>query len=509
MLRDQNIGILLIILCSIIYWFSWKSQKKGQYNTAILLLLLGGLILRFYTASDPYLHSWDERYHALVAKNLMQHPFLPTLYENPILPYDFKSWISSHVWVHKQPLPLWSIALSFSIFGVNEIALRLPSILLTTMGIGLTYCIAKYFFNQRIAFVAAFFYSINGLIIELTAGRVATDHIDIFFLFFVQFSIYCCIKFAQNKKLIFNLLAAVALAFAILSKWLPALIVLPIWLLLVLESQHFSRKQIISSAILFLSITCLLFLPWQWYIFSAFPKEASWEASFNLKHFTEVLDGRDGGIFYFLNKIRQNYGELIYLPLLWFLWQLYKDWSNKKLLAIAAWFFVPLIFFSLAKTKMQGYLLFTSPALFLMTAGFYLYIEEFRKKPKWKIFAIAVQLLLIALPIRYTIERIKPFGDYDRNPAWVQELKALDQRNIENGVLLNYNRPIEAMFYTDLVAYAHIPTTDQIKELQKQGYQILINNKNSFRDKVYLNAPDSLKNEVLKLENIEWLNFNP
>ncbi len=497
MLSDQNIGILLIVFCSIIYWYSWRFQKKDQYKNAVLLLLLGGFILRFYTASDLYIHSWDERYHALVAKNLMQHPFLPTLYEQPLLPYDFRSWIASHVWVHKQPIPLWSIALSFSLFGVNEIALRLPSIVLTTLGIGLTYSIGKYFFNRKTAFVAAFLYSINGLIIELTAGRVATDHIDIFFLFFVQLSIYCCIKFVQHKKQLFTILAAVSLGFAILSKWLPALIVLPIWLLLVLDSNQFSRKQILLSTLLFIGITGLVFLPWQWYIFSVFPQEAAWEASFNLKHFTEVLDGRGGGALYFLNKIRQNYGELIYLPMFLFIWQLFKNWKNKKLLAIALWFFVPLLFFSFAKTKMQGYLLFTSPALFLMTASFFVYLKQFSQNPKWKIPIVVIQLLLIVLPIRYAIERIKPFGKHDRNPLWVQELKTLNERQIEKGVLLNYNRPIEAMFYTDLVAYAQLPNKKQIQELQKKGYRILIN------------VDEDLEKETLQLKNVEWVNFNP
>ena len=72
------------------------------------------------------------------------------------------------------------------VFGVNEIALRLPSIILTTIGIWLSYFIGRYLFNSKVGYLTAFFFSINGLIIELTAGRVATDHIDIFFLFLMS-----------------------------------------------------------------------------------------------------------------------------------------------------------------------------------------------------------------------------------------------------------------------------------------------------------------------------------
>ena len=184
-MENQIFGISIITICTIGYYFSFRYNKKDNYFVAILLLLVCGLVLRVYVSSDFFLHTWDERYHALVAKNFMQHPLKPTLYDNPMLPYDYKNWVANHIWVHKQPLPLWFMAGSMWLFGINEIALRLPSILLTTIGIFLTFFIGKYFFSRKTGFLAAFFYSINGLIIELTAGRVATDHIDIFFLFFI------------------------------------------------------------------------------------------------------------------------------------------------------------------------------------------------------------------------------------------------------------------------------------------------------------------------------------
>jgi len=343
---------------------------------AVLLLMICGLALRIFTSSDFFLHTWDERYHALVAKNLLNHPFTPTLYDNPILPYDYKIWVGNHIWVHKQPLPLWTMAASMWLFGANEIALRLPSIILTTIGIWLTFFIGSYFFNKKIGYLAAFFFSINGLIIELTAGRVATDHIDIFFLFFVELAVVFSILFAQRKKSVFNLLAGVSIGAAILSKWLPALIVVPIWLLIIIDSEKFKIKKIISHFIILLTTCCLIFLPWQIYIFSAFPLEANWEASFNFKHITEVLDEQTGPFYYFIGKIRINYGELIYMPLIWFLWKSLNNLKDKKRLAISIWVLVPLLFFSITKTKMQAYILFISPALFLMTAEFFFMLND-------------------------------------------------------------------------------------------------------------------------------------
>jgi len=477
-------GILTIFFCSIGYFFSWRYWTKENYKIAILLLVVCGLSLRIYTSTDCYLHTWDERYHALVAKNLIQHPLTPTLYDNPILPYDYKNWTANHIWVHKQPLPLWIMATSMWIFGVNEIALRLPSIILTTIGIWLSFFIGSYFFNNKIGYLTAFLYSINGLIIELTAGRVATDHIDIFFLFFVELAIFFSILFSQKQKTIYNILAGVSIGAAILSKWLPALIVVPIWLLIVIDSGKFKPKVIIFQFIILLTTCILIFLPWQLYIYKTFPVEATWEASFNFKHITEAIEGQTGPFYYFIDKIRINYGELIYLPLLWFLWKTFKNRNNLKRLAIAIWFLVPLLFFSFAKTKMQAYILFTSPALFLMISEFWFMLSDYKKNHKLKWFFNLILFLLIALPIRYTIERTKPFERNERNPKWVSDLKELNDKKIKNGVLFNYDKPIEAMFYTNLTVYPYIPDKTVINDLIEGGHTIIIKNNGNIPDDI-------------------------
>ena len=151
-------GITTITLCTIGYFFSWRNFSKGNFKLALFFLILLGFILRIYTSTDFYLHDWDERYHALVAKNLINHPFTPTLYDTPVLPYNFQDWSSSHIWLHKQPVPLWSISISLYLFGINEFAVRFPSIILSTLGIWLIYQVASYFFNKKTGYIAAFLF---------------------------------------------------------------------------------------------------------------------------------------------------------------------------------------------------------------------------------------------------------------------------------------------------------------------------------------------------------------
>ena len=386
------------------------------------------------------------------------------------------------------------MAASMFMFGINEFALRLPSIILTTLGIWLTFLIAVYFFNKKVAYLAAFFYSINGLIIALASGRGATDHIDVFFLFFIELAVLFIVLFVQKQKTIYNILAGISIGAAILSKWLPALIILPIWLLIVIDSKKFRTKSIVFQFIILVTVCVLVFLPWQIYIYGAYPMEANWEAGYNLKHIMQALDGHGEPFYYYIIRIGMNYGELIYLPMFWFLLKTLKNIQpnadqpaadkNYKSVALCLWFFIPLLFFSFAQTKMQAYLLFTSPALFMMISEFWFMLANYKTKHKPKWLYNLILILLIAAPVRYTIERTTPFITKNRNPQWVADLKKLNDKKINNGVLFNYDKPIEAMFYTNLTSYSNIPDKKVINDLIGKNYRIIINDKGNIPDEI-------------------------
>ncbi len=469
-------GIITLLICLAGYLEAFRMHQHKRYLLALILLIVCGFFLRLYMATDFFLHDWDERYHALVAKNLMGHPLKPTLYDTPLLPYDYRNWTCNHVWIHKPPFPLWTMALSMSLFGVNEIALRLPAVILTTIGIWINYETGTYFFNRRIGFIAAFLYSIHGLIIEVTGGRVATDHIDTFFLFFIQLAILMAIRFVQRSKAIYSILCGVSIGIAILSKWLPALIVLPIWILLVLDSKKFTTRYILIQFCLLCIVTVAVFLPWQIHVHHSFPVEAQWESQTNIRHITEELDQQGGPFYYFFDRARIIFGEIIYLPLIWFCWVSFKRrWSYKRV-ALLVWFMVPFLFFSFARTKMQGYILFTAPAIFIITGLFWHHLYFYRKvfRIKWMTYTILV--LLLALPVRYTIERMRPFQMTERSPLWVSELKELNEKadRRKNIVVFNVPRPIETMFYLNCTAYPGIPDSTTLDSLAGTGHAVWI-----------------------------------
>jgi 4-amino-4-deoxy-L-arabinose transferase-like glycosyltransferase len=462
-------SILLIVSCLALYYFAYISYKKNLPKISIWLIISAGIALRVFISSDDFLHKWDERYHALVAKNLSSHFTKPTLYEQPILSYDYRDWTKNHVWLHKQPLPLWLMGISIKTIGATEFAVRLPSIILSTFGIFLVFFIGKNLSNTRVGLFAAFLFSLNGLIIELTAGRVATDHIDIAFMFFVLVSIAYCIKYNQNVTIKRSIITGILIGLSMLCKWLPGLFVIPVWLILNYDPVKRNHSLLVFHAIVILTIAALIFLPWQLYTYLNFPSEMKWETFYNFLHFNESVESHTGSVFYYLDKIRINYGELIYLPLIWFSIRTFRN-KNIKDFALLSWFVFPLIFFSLAKTKMQGYLVFAAIPLLIMTAEFFYWLID-RPEKKWKWLRMTICIALILLPIRYTIERLKLF---EKTPhEWADDLK---KQNFNNGILFNCSHYVEAMFYTNVIAaYPQIPTLAEIDSLHRLKYDIYLN----------------------------------
>jgi 4-amino-4-deoxy-L-arabinose transferase len=84
----EALGALSLVAAALAFVAAWRAQARAREGVAVLLICAGALFLRAFAASDPFLHEWDERFHALVAKNLASHPLVPTLYDDPALPFD-------------------------------------------------------------------------------------------------------------------------------------------------------------------------------------------------------------------------------------------------------------------------------------------------------------------------------------------------------------------------------------------------------------------------------------
>src|SRR5687768_4820417 len=139
---STSIGLLAMSMPAVVaaYFHFVKDKQK----TALFLLLASAFLLRLLMISlDPYLHEWDERHHALVAKHMIDNPFKPMLFLEHIFPVNKHDVSYTDIWVHKQPVFLWQMALSMKLFGVNLIAMRLPSAIMGTLIVWLVYDLCK------------------------------------------------------------------------------------------------------------------------------------------------------------------------------------------------------------------------------------------------------------------------------------------------------------------------------------------------------------------------------
>ncbi|MCA6362963.1 MAG: glycosyltransferase family 39 protein [Bacteroidetes bacterium] len=468
-------GSLVCATVVAVYAVSVYSFTRHKTKTAVGLLMLCGAVLSIYVSSDNYLHEWDERFHALVARNMMETPLTPKLYSNHVLPFDYTDWTSNNIWLHKQPLPLWLMAGSMHITGINEWGVRLPSIIATTFLILFTFRIGQRLKDTRTGYIAALLISLNGLIIETSGGRAATDHYDVLYLFFITLGVWMALRFADTKKTVFNLLTAVAVSAAILTRWLPALIVLPLWLLAVVHSAKFQRREIILQFMLLCTAIAILVLPWQIYSAIYFPDEWKWEQSYNLRHFTEALEGHSGPWYFHFEKMSIAFGDYFLIVLGWFIYKTLRKprWNN---LILLTWLGVPLLFFTLAATRMTGYTLFTAPAAFIIAGEFCSMLIDLSEKRNWKIISPVLLTVFAFFTLRYSNERIKFFDGNTRNPRWVQQLRQINSNNPHpKTIYFNMNRPVETMFYTGCLAYPIVPDADKLKALRALGYRLVIN----------------------------------
>jgi 4-amino-4-deoxy-L-arabinose transferase len=465
-------GTLHVAGVALLLAVAWRLAATGRRRPALACVLLGGLLVRGFAAADAHLHEWDERYHALVAKNLRAHPLTPTLYEHPLLPYDYRESFANHVWLHKPPLALWTIAVSLALLGLNEAAVRLPSLLVSTGSVLLTYRLGALVFDARVGLLASMLHATSGVLIELACGRRATDHVDTLFIGLVELGMWAAFRSSRTATpLRWAPLVGVVTGMAVLTKWLPALLVLAVWA--VLLRGRTGRGRAVAALAVAAACAAAVALPWDLHARAAFPAEYAWERGYDVRHVSDALERHEGGPFFHLFWMGRFFGELVYLPVAWFLYRTARERSPDHV-ALALWLAAPYLVFSLVATKMEPYPMIAAPAIFLVVAWYWWRLRERLARMRARGLAIGVLSALVVLPVRSAFERVRPFA-VRREPAWARDLRALGTTlGSARCALFNVPRPIEAMFYTPCTSYASAPTKDLAERLVREGYLVLV-----------------------------------
>lgn len=480
---DTQVTLLLSAsLCIII---SLVCKLKNREKASLLMLTLGGGFLFCFAALlDPFVNLWDERFHALVAKNLVNHPLKPTLYDQTPIDFAHDRWDRFHIWVHKQPLFLWQIALSFKLFGISEFTLRLPNVLMGTALIPIVYRMGKLLVNKRVGFLAAILFLTDLFLLEILAGRQELEHNDYAFIFYITLSIWSLAEyyFTGNKKWIY--LIGIFSGCAILCKWLVGLLVYLGWGILKLNEKKFrlsDNKDILIS----LAVTIAIALPWQVFSAIAYPEETRLAYKFFILHFTDALEGHRGNFWYHFAEFNRLYGmPASFLAIPGFLVLSMKIKLRPLIMPLIGMVLATYLFFSLAFTKMPAFTLVVFSIILVALAALLDFIFRWieRKfpfkfiRPAVSVFGVLL-LVVIRFDITYLQEKYTLWRTNHHSRMLIENKAVFNQLQLaENAVLFNIKgqHNIDAMFYTNWIAYNILPDENQCRQLKQAGKIIVV-----------------------------------
>ena len=474
---------------------------------ALAALCLAGvaLALGLPMAADGFLHHWDERYHALVARSLLAHPLHPAL-RAPLLggpadaldPGDL-DWPLATVWLHKPPLALLLMALGRAALGPGELALRVPSLLLHAGAVLACAALGPLLFGRErgraAGLWAALLYASNGELLALATGRVPTDHPDSVLISLTTIGALAALRAARavtpagegeqgvmitpSRTAGLALLCGALAGAAVLAKSFPGLTALGVLVI----ALPWSRARAASLRVLLFALAACaaVALPWTLWTRHAFPAQAAREAAYALRHFGEALEGHRGGPLFHLARLPRFFGEASPLALVWLLWRGRLSAPGAALPAgrvLALWIATPYALFTAAATKMDAYPLVASAAICLclgeLLAEWLPRIADRAREGRERAIAALVCAALLLLPLRFTVfERWRPFAREAGELARAERYRKLSTRlGPGPGLLHSIDAPVEAMFYTGWLAIERPPTAAEEAAARARGWRV-------------------------------------
>ncbi|MGB1039796.1 MAG: ArnT family glycosyltransferase [Flavobacteriales bacterium] len=158
-------------------------------------------------------------------------------------------------YLDKPPLLFWISSLSYHFFGINNFAYKLPSLLISLLGIFSTYKLANLLHGKKIA--------INSIIILCTTiGYVWINSdikTDLILTSFIIFTFWQLIEFLKKGKLIHVLGIGAGISFAMMSKG-PIGFIVPLIAFFLLIYFRETRKHILSFKLLWVFPIIILLL---------------------------------------------------------------------------------------------------------------------------------------------------------------------------------------------------------------------------------------------------------
>ncbi|EOZ95232.1 Polymyxin resistance protein ArnT, undecaprenyl phosphate-alpha-L-Ara4N transferase [Indibacter alkaliphilus LW1] len=350
------------------------------------LMIFTAIVLFFNLDNWTVTESSEARY-AQIGKEMVEsgdylHPTLMGIYH-----------------YHKPPMTYWITAVSYKIFGVSSWSARfflqvaLLAMLFLVYRIGLVY-----FSDDKKAFYSSMIFA--AFPTYIIAGRALTT--DAYLVVFVLLAVYFWLKYLENYKSFFLLLSYFMLGLGFLTKG-PVVLIVPV--ILTLFSKFYLKEKQGPWSVHILGFGIFLTLGLSWFVF-LFLEDPQFLDYFVFKHTvqrfaTDTFSRSQPVWFYPALLIGTAFPWILILG-----FNFKRIWKSKdtQVMFLMAWIIVPLLFFSISKSKLILYILPIYPGIALAAAKVWLGLDE-KSHKKWDRIQFGFHvLILIGLAISPLID---------------------------------------------------------------------------------------------------------
>ena len=393
------------------------------FKDAALILGLQALLLTFRLGQIPLLGPDEPRYARVAVEMARANEFVtPTL--------------GGEAWLEKPPLYYWLAGLGFRVLGETEFAARWPAVLAALLLTGFTGLIAARFFGAHCGRVAMLILATSPL--AFAYGRAASMDMLLAALVTGASGLFLLsLHGIAGSAAIPGAWAMMGLA--VLAKGpIGALIPLGVATLAALALRKFSPKRIVTP--LALALFAAIAGPWfiAIYIDQGFHFIEVFILNHNLQRFTSTVHNHPGPFYYYLPVLLLGVFPWTGLIAASISGVRAMDPASRR--SVAVWILVPLILFSLAGSKLPGYILPCLPpfAIVLGIASLRVHDPEARTARRAAgLIGLIIAALLLALTLR-AVRAGEPWGRSALMPAvWILATTLMASRAFDRGLGLS------------------------------------------------------------------------
>jgi len=355
--------------------WAWKSEA---ITLAVICVL--AVCALFYHLGQGTLADWDEATYAQISKEMVHSG----------------DWMTEHyeyeVWFDKPPLLMWSIAVFFKIFGVNELWSRAPSAFAGIALLIVTYLVGKAIYGPWVGLS-----SVAVMLTSLEFLKIARmGMIDTMLTFFILLAVYGYLRLQSGDSRWWYLICACC-GLGFMAKSL-AIIVVPASIAVALmldkraraslQSKHFWLGTLVGLAIA---------APWHILMYARHGRVFLDESLFfHASRLTAVLNQEPRGRWYYAEALRWYFYPWLYLAPFALAVSLKENLKGKNRSRILLLLIV-IVFglCSVTRTKVHWYMLPLYPPLAILIAS--LFIQAWRSYKSTAFAALPVAIIAVLL----------------------------------------------------------------------------------------------------------------